>query len=142
MSDFHPTHQATPRTESAVARNRVLRNTYWMLALSMIPTVLGAFFGLSFNVGAAMANSPGTSLIIFVAGALGSIFLVEKNQNNSMGVVFLLAFTFFLGVMRSRVLGFVLGCPNGAHLVMLAFSRTGAVFFAMASIASTTKRYI
>jgi len=140
MSDFHPTHQATPRTESAVARNRVLRNTYWMLALSMIPTVLGAFFGLSFNVGAAMANSPGTSLIIFLAGAFGLMFLVEKNKNNSMGVVFLLAFTFFMGVMLSRVLGFVLGFQNGAQLVMLAFGGTGAVFFAMASIASTTKR--
>lgn len=140
MSDFHPTHQATPRTESAVARNRVLRNTYWMLALSMIPTVLGAFFGLSFNVGAAMANSPGTSLIIFLAGAFGLMFLVEKNKNSSMGVVFLLAFTFFMGVMLSRVLGFVLGFQNGAQLVMLAFGGTGAVFFAMASIASTTKR--
>src|SRR5690625_371666 len=140
MSDFHPTHQATPRTESAVARNRVLRNTYWMLALSMIPTILGAFFGLSFNVGAAMANSPGTSLIIFLAGAFGLMFLVEKNKNSSMGVVFLLAFTFFMGVMLSRVLGFVLGFQNGAQLVMLAFGGTGAVFFAMASIASTTKR--
>src|SRR5690625_612154 len=141
MSDFHPTHQATPRTESAVARNRVLRNTYWMLALSMIPTVLGAFFGLSFNVGAAMANSPGTSLIIFLAGAFGLMFLVEKNKNSSMGVVFLLAFTFFMGVMLSRVLGFVLGFQNGAQLVMLAFGGTGAVFFSLASTATIAMRY-
>src|SRR5690625_1646598 len=140
MSEFRPTHQATPRTESAVARNRVLRTTYWMLALSMIATVWGAFFGLSFNVGAAMASSPGASLIIFLAGAFGLMFLVEKNKNSSMGVVFLLAFTFFMGVMLSRILGFVLGFQNGAQLIMLAFGGTGAVFFAMASIASTTKR--
>src|SRR5690625_6654707 len=137
MSDFHPTHQATPRTESAVARNRVLRNTYWMLALSMIPTVLGAFFGLSFNVGAAMASSPGASLIIFLAGAFGLMFLVEKNKNSSLGVVFLLAFTFFMGLMLSRLLGFVIGLQNGAQLIMFVFGGQGAVFFTMVSIAIT-----
>lgn len=140
MSEYRPINQTAPRTESALARNRVLRNTYWMLALSMIPTVLGAFFGLSFNIGAAMATSPGASLIIFLAGAFGLMFLVEKNKNSSLGVVFLLAFTFFMGVMLSRILGFVLGFQNGAQLIMLAFGGTGAVFFTMASIASTTKR--
>src|SRR5699024_6706932 len=80
-------------------------------------------------------------LILFFAGAFGLMFLVEKNKNNSLGVVFLLAFTFFMGIMLSCLLGFVLGFQNGTQLIMLAFGGTGAVFFAMASVASTTKRY-
>src|SRR5699024_3128623 len=106
--------------ETQVARNRVLRNTYWLLALSMLPTVLGAYVGISLNIGAAMATKPGMSLIIFLAGAFGLMFLVEKNKNSSLGVVFLLAFTFFMGLMLSRILGFVLGFQNGAQLTMLA----------------------
>src|SRR5690625_647377 len=141
MSEYRSNvHQTTTRTSTQIVRNRVLRNTYWLLALSMIPTVIGAYLGLRMNVGAAMASSPGASLIIFLAGAFGLMFLVEKNKNSSLGVVFLLAFTFFMGLMLSRLLGFVLGLQNGAQLIMFAFGGTGAVFFTMASIASTTKR--
>jgi len=140
MSEYRSNISASPTTQTQVARNRVLRNTYWLLTLSMIPTIIGAFLGLSLNIGAAMSTSPGMSLIVFFAGAFGLMFLVEKNKNSSLGVVFLLAFTFFMGVMLSRILGFVLGFQNGAQLIMFAFGGTGAVFFTMASIASTTKR--
>ena len=68
------------------------------------------------------------------------MFLVEKNKNSSLGVALLMAFTFFMGIMLSRLLGFVLGMGNGAQLIMLAFGGTAAVFGAMATIASTTKR--
>src|SRR5699024_5528790 len=112
----------------------------WLLTLSMIPTVLGAYLGLSLNFGAAMASSLGSALILFFAGAFGLMFLVEKNKNNSLGVVVLLSVPFFMGSMLCRLLGFVLGFPDGAQLIMLAFGGTGAVFFAMASVASTTKR--
>src|SRR5690606_10027546 len=64
----------------------------------------------------------------------------EKNKNSSLGVALLMAFTFFMGIMLSRLLGFVLGMGNGAQLIMLAFGGTAAVFGAMATIASTTKR--
>ncbi|MGO3746969.1 MAG: Bax inhibitor-1 family protein, partial [Alcaligenes aquatilis] len=84
--------------------------------------------------------SPGLSAIVFLVGAFGLMFLVEKNKNNSMGVVLLMAFTFFMGIMLSRLLGFVLGMGNGAQLIMLAFGGTAAVFGTMATIASTTKR--
>src|SRR5690625_5733099 len=140
MSEFRSNIHATTRTQSQVARNRVLRNTYWLLTLSMIPTVIGACLGLSPILGAAVATSPGMSLILFFAGAFALMVLVEKDKNNSMGVVFLLAFTFFMGIMLSRLLGFVLGFQNGTQLIMLAFGGTGAVFFAMASVVSTNKR--
>jgi len=123
---------------SAVERNRVLRNTYWLLALSMVPTVLGAWVGLS--TGIARAMSPGIGLIVFLGGAFGFMFAIEKNKNSAAGVPILLAFTFFMGVMLSRLLGTVLGLANGTGLVMTAFAGTGVVFFGMAMLSSVIKR--
>ncbi len=144
MSEFRqsslPEHNGTLGAQSLIARNRVLRNTYWLLALSMIPTVLGALLGLSSGINRVMGASPGLSAIVFLVGAFGLMFLVEKNKNSSLGVALLMAFTFFMGIMLSRLLGFVLGMGNGAQLIMLAFGGTAAVFGTMATIASTTKR--
>src|SRR5690625_1229018 len=125
MSEYRSNISASPTTQTQVARNRVLRNTYWLLTLSMIPTIIGAFLGLSLNIGAAMSTSPGMSLIVFFAGAFGLMFLVEKNKNNSLGVVFLLAFTFFMGFMFSRILGCVLGFQNVAQIFIFAFGGIG-----------------
>ena len=122
----------------AVDRNRVLRNTYWLLALSLLPTVLGAWVGLS--TGIAQAMSPGISLIVFLAGAFGLIYGIEKTKHSSTGVYLLLAFTFFMGLMLSRLLAMVLGFKNGPSLVMTAFGGTAVVFFAMASLATVVKR--
>jgi len=122
----------------AVERNRVLRNTYWLLALSLLPTVLGAWVGLS--TGIAQAMSPGVSLIVFLAGAFGLIYGIEKTKHSSTGVYLLLAFTFFMGLMLSRLLAMVLGFKNGPSLVMTAFGGTAVVFFAMASLATVIKR--
>jgi modulator of FtsH protease len=122
----------------AAQRNRVLRNTYWLLALSMVPTVLGAWIGVSTGIASMM--SPGIGLIVFLAGAFGFIFAIEKNKNSAAGVPLLLAFTFFMGLMLSRLLGFVLGMGNGASLIMTAFAGTAAIFFAMASLSSVIKR--
>ncbi|MFA5521294.1 MAG: Bax inhibitor-1/YccA family protein [Castellaniella sp.] len=131
---------AYPAPATQQVRNRVMRNTYWLLALSLIPTVLGAMVGLSTGMNRIMSASPGTSAILFLAGAFGLMFMVERNKNSSVGIAFLMAFTFFMGLMLSRMLGFVLGMGNGSQLIMLAFGGTGAVFGTMATIASTTKR--
>lgn len=122
----------------AVDRNRILRNTYWLLALSLLPTVLGAWLGVSTGIAAAM--TPGMSLIVFLAGAFGLIFAIEKTKNSTTGVYMLLAFTFFMGVMLSRLLAFILGMKNGSTLVMTAFGGTAVVFFAMASLSTMIKR--
>jgi len=123
-----------------VVRNRVLRNTYWLLALSLIPTVLGAAAGLYSGLNQVMAASPGMTAILFLAGAFGLMFAIERNKNSSLGVALLLAFTFFMGIMLSRLLGFVLGMGNGAQLIMTAFGGTAIVFASMATLASTVKR--
>jgi modulator of FtsH protease len=123
---------------SVEQRNRVLRNTYWLLALSMVPTVLGAWIGVS--TGIARAMSPGISLVVFLAGAFGFMLAIEKTKNSSAGVPILLAFTFFMGLMLSRLIGVVLGMANGAGLIMMAFAGTGGIFLAMATLSTIIKR--
>ena len=119
-------------------RNRVLRNTYWLLALSLLPTVLGAWVGVSTGIMASMGT--GLSLIVFFAGAFGLMYAIEKTKHSSTGVYVLLGFTFFMGLMLARMLAFVLGFKNGTSLIMTAFGGTAAVFFAMASLATVIKR--
>jgi modulator of FtsH protease len=126
------------RAGTVQQRNRVLRNTYWLLALSMVPTVLGAWIGVS--TGVARAMSPGIGLAVFLVGAFGFMFAIEKTKNSAAGVPVLLAFTFFMGLMLSRLVGTVLGLANGASLVMTAFAGTGAIFLGMASLSSVIKR--
>ncbi len=118
--------------------NRVLRNTYWLLALSLVPTVLGAWVGVSTGIMASLGN--GLSLAVFLIGAVGLIFAIEKTKESSTGVWVLLAFTFFMGLMLSRLLGVVLGFKNGSSLIMMAFGGTAAVFFSMASLSTVIKR--
>jgi modulator of FtsH protease len=126
--------QTLPQAE----RQRVLRNTYWLLALSLLPTVLGAWLGVA--TGITRSLSGGLGLMVFLGGAFGFMFAIEKTKNSALGVPVLLAFTFFMGLMLSRLVGSVLGMSNGASLVMTAFAGTGAVFFGMATLSSVIKR--
>ena len=119
-------------------RNKVLRNTYWLLALSMIPTVLGAWVGVSFGITQSLRG--GVGLIVFLVGAFGFMYAIEKTKNSAAGVPVLLAFTFFMGLMLARLIGTMLGFKNGAELIMTAFAGTAGVFFVMASLASVIKR--
>ncbi|MGZ5130937.1 MAG: Bax inhibitor-1 family protein [Caldimonas sp.] len=123
---------------SVEQRNRVLRNTYWLLALSMVSTVLGAWIGVS--TGAMATLGAGMSAIVFLGGAFAFIFAIEKTKNSAAGVPVLLGFTFFMGLMLSRLLSFVLGMSNGSGLIMTAFAGTGAVFLGMAVLSTVIKR--
>ena len=139
MSDLRTLDNATwGRSGTLAERNRVLRNTYWLLALSLVPTVLGAWLGVATGVTAYLGG--GLGLIVFLAGAFGFMFAIEKTKNSAAGVPVLLGFTFFMGLMLSRLIAMVLGFQNGAELVMTAFAGTAGVFFVMASLASTIKR--
>jgi len=119
-------------------RNRVLRNTYWLLALSMLPTVLGAWLGI--ETGLSKVLSGWTGLIVILVGGFGFIYAIEKTKNSAAGVPVLLGFTFFMGLMISSLIAAVLGFKNGSSLVMTAFGGTAGVFFVMASLASVIKR--
>ena len=139
MSDIRTLDTATwGRSGTLAERNRVLRNTYWLLALSLVPTVLGAWLGVATGITASLGG--GLGLVVFLAGAFGFMFAIEKTKNSAAGVPVLLAFTFFMGLMLSRLIAMVLGFKNGSELVMTAFAGTAGVFFVMASLASTIKR--
>ena len=126
--------QALPQAE----RQRVLRNTYWLLALSLLPTVLGAWVGVATGITSSLTG--GLGLIVFLGGAFGFMFAIEKTKNSAAGVPVLLAFTFFMGLMLSRLIAMVLGFKNGSELIMTAFGGTAGVFFVMASLATVIKR--
>jgi len=100
--------------------------------------VLGAWIGVA--TGLTLALSGGLGLVVFLAGAFGFIYAIEKTKESSTGVWVLLGFTFFMGLMLSRLIAMVLGFKNGAELVMTAFGGTAGVFFAMASLATVIKR--
>ena len=119
-------------------RQRVLRNTYWLLALSLLPTVLGAWVGVSTGITRSLTG--GLGLIVFLGGAFGFMFAIEKTKNSAAGVPVLLGFTFFMGLMLSRLIAMVLGFKNGSELVMTAFGGTAGVFLVMASLATIIKR--
>ncbi|MEY3058184.1 MAG: hypothetical protein RI941_908 [Pseudomonadota bacterium] len=125
---------------TAQTRNRVLRNTYALLALSMVPTVIGAWLGVAMGF-TFLEGSPFMGAIIFLAIAFGFFWAIEKNKDTGVGVLLLLAFTFFMGVMLSRLIGMTLGnYSNGATLIMGAFGGTAAIFTVMASIATVSKK--
>jgi len=123
----------------ALAQNRVLRNTYLLLALSLLPTILGAWIGVQMKF-TFFAGSPAIGFILFLAIAFGFFYAIEKTKNSAWGVGILLGFTFFMGLMLSRLLGAVLGLSNGVSLIALAFGGTAAVFATMATLATTIKR--
>lgn len=123
---------------AASQSQRVLRNTYWLLALSLLPTVLGAWVGVKTGIVASMGV--GLSAIVFLGGAFAFMFAIEKTKDSAKGVAVLLAFTFFMGLMLSRIVSAVLGFSNGASLIMTAFGGTAAIFGAMATVATVSKR--
>lgn len=120
-------------------QNRVLRNTYMLLGLSMVPTVIGALVGIQMGF-SFLAGSPLISFVLFLAIAFGFMWGIEKNKDSGLGVALLLGFTFFMGLMLSRILQVALGFSNGGSMIALAAGGTGAIFFTLASVASVSKR--
>jgi modulator of FtsH protease len=94
--------------------------------------------GVEFGLG--QIFSGGLGLVLSLAGIFGFIYAIEKTKNSAMGVPVLLGFTFFMGLMLSRMIGHTLGFSNGPQLIMTAFGGTAGVFFVMASLASVIKR--
>jgi modulator of FtsH protease len=123
----------------STAQNRVLRNTYALLGLSMVPTVIGAYVGMQMNFGF-MAAHPFIFAIGFMAVMFGMFKLIAVNQNSGVGVWLLLAMTFVFGVMLGPILQFALHLRNGAEIVGLAAAGTGITFLSLAAIGSSPAR--
>jgi modulator of FtsH protease len=118
----------------------VIRNTYWLLALSMIPTVAGAFLGSSMNFAAFYRASPIMAPLLMFAAMFGMLFVVSALRNSAWGIAAVFGFTFVSGVMLAPMLQYAGGLRNGGQLVALAGGMTAAVFFVMATIATVSKR--
>ena len=134
---FQMTGQASG--ELALQQNKVLRNTFMLLALTMLPTVLGALVGVQMQF-AFLSGSPLMSFLLFLAIAFGFMWGIERTRNSGMGVVLLLGFTFFMGLMLSRILQVALGFSNGGSLIAMAAGGTGLIFFSLAGVATVTKK--
>ena len=133
------TGNSIPSQDYAVQQHRVLRNTYWLLAISLIPTAIGAAIGTNIDMGFLRA-SPMLSFFAILAIFYGWIFAIERNRNSSLGVGLLLGFTLFMGLLLGPLFQVVLGFKNGVQLVMMATGGTAAVFFGLAGLASSTTR--
>ena len=131
--------QTAPAGTLATEQNKVLRNTYMMLSMTMIPTVIGAFIGTSLNL-SFMAASPIISSLVMFAVMMGMLFAVTALRNSVWGVVALLGFTFVAGVFLGPILQVALHLKNGAQLIGMAAAGTGIIFFSLATIATVTKK--
>src|SRR3954465_10989526 len=133
------TPYVAPQAAIAGDGQRVLRNTYLLLATSLIPTAIGAAIGYNL-VFSFMRSSPVISGIAVLGIFYLWIFAIEKNRNSGLGVGLLLGFTLFLGLLLGPLFQSVLMLQNGAQLVMLAAGGTAAAFFGLAGVASVAKR--
>ena len=124
----------------AVSQNKVLRSTYMLLAVSLIPTIVGAAVGTRLFDFSFMRASPIIASIAMIAIFYGWIYMIEKNKHSSLGLYLLLGFTFFMGLMLGPLLQKTMGFRNGGQLVMMAAGGTAGVFFILAGIAANAKR--
>lgn len=117
---------------------KVLRNTYLLLALTMVPTVAGAWLGMA--TAAVITSAPIISFFVMLAAVIGLQFGIVRYRNSAIGIGLLLLMTGLLGWFLGPLLNYALALRNGAQLVGYAALGTGAVFLGMAAVATTTKR--
>jgi modulator of FtsH protease len=138
--DVEPARRSTSDTVLPISQNTVLRNTYWLLALSLLPSIAGAFVGMQLNFFAFFQSSPIMAPLLMFGVMIGSLFVVTALRNSSWGVVALFGFTFIAGLALTPILTVALGLRNGGQLIALAGGMTAAIFFALAGIATVTKK--
>jgi modulator of FtsH protease len=147
MDKFQPVSVANQRLPLPQAggtlaqdRNRVLRNTYWLLALTMLPTIGGALVGVQLNLARVFMAYPIVAPLVMFGVMIGALFLVTALRNSIAGVFALFGFTFIAGLALTPILTYAAGFSNGGQLVALAGGMTAVVFFTLATIATVTKR--
>lgn len=125
---------ATERAQSALAANKVLRNTYALLALTLIFSAAVAGAGMALN-------APHPGLILTLVGYFGLLFAVEKTKNSGWGLVWVFALTGFMGYTIGPILNAYIGAfANGGEIVMTALGGTGAIFLGLSGYALISGR--
>ncbi len=127
-----------PSGQLALAQNKVLRNTYLLVALTMVPTVIGAMVGMA--TGGIIMQHPIIGSLVMIAAVIGLQFAIAKNRDSGLGVLLLLGMTFILGWWLGPLLNVALSLRNGPQLIGIAAVGTGGILAVMSVIATTTKR--
>lgn len=125
--------QVTDRRQSVLATNKVLRNTYMLLAMTLLFSAVTAAAAVALGIGQ-------MNMLIFFIGAYGLMFLVHKTANSAAGLAAIFAFTGFMGFTLGPILSLYLSVPNGAQLVMTALAMTGATFIGLSAVALVTRK--
>jgi modulator of FtsH protease len=124
---------ATVRTESVLATNRVLRNTYALLSMTLLFSAATAGVSVALNL-------PHPGLLLTLVGYFGLLFLTTRFRNSGLGLVFVFALTGFMGLTLGPIVSAYLNLPNGGQLVMTALGGTGAIFIGLSAYALTSRR--
>jgi modulator of FtsH protease len=137
--DYRGNYAAAAQDYAATAESqKVLRNTYLLLALTMVPTVIGAAIGI--QLAPVMMASPILTVVLMLASVIGLQFGIARYRNSGIGVALLLLMTGLVGLFLGPLLNVALSMRNGMQLVSYAAVGTGAIFLVMGGIATTTKR--
>ncbi|MDP5241332.1 Bax inhibitor-1/YccA family protein [Uliginosibacterium sp. 31-16] len=131
---------STSSLDLAQNRNKVLRNTYNLLALSMLPTAAGAWLGMQMHFAGLFKGSPLMGPLLMLGVMVGLMFAIQRFRDSSTGVFLLLGFTFVMGLMLSVTLERTLRFSNGGTLIAMAAGGTAIIFFGMSALASSIKR--
>ena len=125
-------------TAIAPDSQKVLRNTYMLLALTMVPTIAGAWIGMA--TASLITGSPILSFFLMLGAVIGLQFGIVRFRDSVIGIGLLLLMTGLLGWFLGPLLNSALSMKNGMQLVGYAAAGTGAIFFTMGTIATVTKR--
>jgi modulator of FtsH protease len=118
---------------SAVEINKVLRNTYMLLSMTL------AFSAVTAAISMAMGLSQMAALIMILV-SFGLLFVVNKNADKASGIFWIFAFTGLMGASLGPMLNYYAAMPNGASLIMQALGGTALIFFALSGYALTSKK--
>jgi len=136
MSTFNTqtaTRVAPSRSESAIATNTVIRNTYLLLSMTLL------FAALTAGVSVAL-KLPHPGLIVTLVGYFGLLFLTNRLRNSGWGVASVFALTGFMGYTLGPIIGHYLGLANGGQTVMMAMAGTATIFVGLSGYALTTRK--
>jgi modulator of FtsH protease len=136
--NYAATQDYAATAESPQSSQRVLRNTYLLLALTMVPTVIGAAIGI--QLAPVMMASPIITVVLMLASVIGLQFAIARYRNSGVGVALLLLMTGLVGVFLGPLLNVALSLRNGMQLVGYAAVGTGVIFLAMGMVAQSVKR--
>ncbi len=121
------------RTESVLASNKMIRNTYMLLSMTLLFSALTAGLSLAMRL-------PHPGMIITLVGYFGLLFLTTKLRNSGWGLVSVFALTGFMGYTLGPIIGYYLRLPNGGQTVMMAMAGTAIIFLSLSGYALTTRK--